>query len=124
MVISRVTHGSYIWNPGMWSMTLSSQPILPWSTRMASAAVVIALPVEPVGKIVSASTRSGAPSGARRSPWHAPTLPFSTIAIAMPGTPCCWIDGLDARVQSGRRRGEGGGRQRQRGEQGDAHDRC
>jgi hypothetical protein len=46
----------------MWSMTLSSQRILPSSTSTASAAAVIALPVEPVGKIVSASTFSGDPS--------------------------------------------------------------
>ena len=62
MVISRVTQGSYIWKPGRWSMTLSSQPIFFSSTRTASAAVVTALPVEPVGKMVSASTGSGEPS--------------------------------------------------------------
>jgi len=62
MVISRVTHGSYIWKPGSRSVTLSSQLILPASTNCASAATVNALPVEPVGKIVFASTRSGLPS--------------------------------------------------------------
>lgn len=65
-VISLVTHGSYMRNHGMWSMTLSSQSSLPSSTSTASAAAVIALPVEPVGKIVSASTRSGEPR--RRTP--------------------------------------------------------
>ncbi len=66
MAISRVTQGSYIWKPGRRSMTLSSQPSFPSSTSTASTATVNALPVEPIGKMVSASTRSGAPS--RRRP--------------------------------------------------------
>jgi hypothetical protein len=49
-------------------MTLSSQPIFPWSTRIPSAATVTALPVEPVGKIVSASTGSGLPSALTPNP--------------------------------------------------------
>src|SRR3546814_15969165 len=61
MVISRVTHGSYMRNQGIWSITGSSHPILPWTTRMASAAAVIALPVEPVWKRVCASPGAVSP---------------------------------------------------------------
>ena len=61
MVISRVTQESYIWKPGRRSITWSSQEILPASTRVASAATVNALPVDPVSKMVSTSTASGAP---------------------------------------------------------------
>ena len=47
---------SHMRKSGMSSITLSSHLILPWSTSVASAALVNALPVEPVKKIVSAST--------------------------------------------------------------------
>ena len=56
---------------------------------MPSAATVKALPVEPVGKIVSASTRSGEPSRLTPNPLVSVTLSFSTMAMAMPGTPIC-----------------------------------
>ncbi len=62
MVISRVTQGSYMRKPGKWSMTGSSQPSLPSSTRIASAAAVKALVVEPIWNSVSASTGCAEPS--------------------------------------------------------------
>ena len=73
----------------MWSMTLSSHLILPWSTRIASAAVVKALPVEPVAKIVSASTGVvGADARARPSPCASVGLAVSRRwRSATPGAP-------------------------------------
>ena len=73
-VISRVTHGSYIWNQGMCFVTGSSQSIWPRSTSTASAAVVKAFPTEPSWKIVSASTGASSPGAAPRS--------------RAPGSPC------------------------------------
>ena len=87
MVISRVTHGSHMRKSGMWSMTLSSQPILPWSTSVASAALVKALPVDPVKKIVSASTGRLVVMSRTPQPCASVTLPFSTMATVTPGTP-------------------------------------
>ena len=46
-----------------------------------------ALPVEPVGKIVSASTGVAAPTLLTPYPRASVASPFSTIAMAMPGTP-------------------------------------
>ena len=86
-MISRVTHGSYILNHGMCSTTGSSQSMRPWSTSSAKAATVTALPVEPVGKIVSASTFSSSPSLRTPKPRLNVISPFSTIEIAIPGTP-------------------------------------
>ena len=96
----------------MWSMTLSSQLILPWSTRMASAAAVNALPVEPVGKIVSASTGRGAPrsrdaeaAGERRAGRS------RRSRSSTPGTPSVWRRLSTRSVEAGRRSGQRGGRQ-------------
>ena len=72
---------------GMWSMTLSSHLILPSSTRVASAALVNALPVDPVKKIVSASTGWLVVMSRTPQPCASVTLPSSTMAIVTPGTP-------------------------------------
>src|SRR4051812_47097309 len=90
MVISRVTHGSHMRKSGMWSMTLSSHLSLPWSTRVASAATVNALPVEPVEKMVSGPTGRFVPTLRTPQPRASVGLPFSTIAIDTPGIPNCW----------------------------------
>jgi hypothetical protein len=59
---------------------------LPASTSVASAAVVIALPVEPVMKMVVGIDLSALPSLRTPKPRESVTAPFSTMAIAMPGT--------------------------------------
>ncbi len=87
MVISRVTHGSHMRKSGMWSMTLSSHLIFPASTSVASAALVNALPVDPVKKIVSASTGWFVVISRTPQPRASVTLPSSTIAMVTPGTP-------------------------------------
>src|SRR3954451_17487520 len=87
IVISRVTHGSHMRKSGMWSITLSSHLILPASTRVASAALVNALPVDPVKKIVSASTGWLVVMSRTPHPCASVTLPSSTIAMVTPGTP-------------------------------------
>src|SRR4051794_19454672 len=89
IVISRVTHGSHMRKSGMWSITLSSHLILPASTRVASAALVNALPVEPVKKTVSASTGCLVPMSRTPQPCASVTLPSSTMVMETPGTPNC-----------------------------------
>src|SRR5690348_3275611 len=89
IVISRVTHGSHMRKSGMWSMTLSSHLILPSSTSVASAALVKALPVDPVKKIVSASTSWFVVMSRTPHPFASVTLPSSTMAMLTPGTPNC-----------------------------------
>src|SRR5688572_12405599 len=74
----------------MWSTTLSSHLSLPWSTSVAIAATVNALPVDPVAKIVSASTSALSPSCRTPHPCDSVVLPSSTIAMAMPGAPESW----------------------------------
>ena len=63
---SRVTQGSYIWNPGRCLVTGSSQESFPSWSRIDSAAQVKAFVFEAMPKSVSASTGSGSP--ARRTP--------------------------------------------------------
>src|SRR6476646_6791203 len=72
---------------GMWSITLSSHLILPASTSVASAALVNALPVDPVKKMVSASTGWLVVISRTPQPCARVTLPSSTIAMVTPGTP-------------------------------------
>src|SRR3569833_293845 len=87
IVISRVTHGSHMRKSGMWSITLSSHLILPASTSVASAALVKAFPVEPVKKMVSASTGWLVVMSRTPQPRASVTLPSSTMVIVTPGTP-------------------------------------
>src|SRR5690242_12469625 len=89
IVISRVTHGSHMRKSGIWSITLSSHLILPSSTSVASAALVKALPVDPVKKIVSASTGWLVVMSRTPQPLARVTLPSSTMAMLTPGTPNC-----------------------------------
>src|SRR6185503_12741484 len=89
IVISRVTHGSPMRKSGMWSITRSSHLILPSSTSVARAALVKAFPVDPVKKIVSASTGWLVVMSRTPHPFARVTLPSSTIAMLTPGTPNC-----------------------------------
>src|SRR3954470_731696 len=89
MVISRVTHGSHMRKSGMWSITLSSHLILPASTSVASAALVNALPVDPVKKMVLPSTGVFVPMSRTPQPCASVTLPSSTMVMETPGTPNC-----------------------------------
>ena len=108
MVISRVTHGSHMRKSGMWSMTLSSHLILPASTSVASAALVKALPVDPVKKIVSAST-----GRLVRDVAHAPAMRQRDLAVLDDGdgdaghAPCL-AKLFHALLEPGRRRGRRG----------------
>jgi hypothetical protein len=67
-------------------MTRSSQPIFPSSTRIASAAAVNALVVEPIWNNVPLSTGSAAPRARTPYPRARVTLPRSTMATDAPGT--------------------------------------
>src|SRR5947208_11387133 len=60
-VKSRVTYGSYSWNPGRDFVTGSSHESFPSSARIASAAVVNALVLDAFWKSVWASTRAVSP---------------------------------------------------------------
>src|SRR3546814_5881367 len=87
--ISDLSSDLYSSDLGIWSITGSSHPILPWSTRMASAAAVIALPVERVWNRVCASTGAVSPSMRGPQPRARVVLPSSTIAIDKIGRASC-----------------------------------
>src|SRR5689334_4913068 len=89
IVISRVTHESHMRKSAMWSITLSSHLIFPASTSVASAALVKALPVDPVKKMVSASTGWFVVMSRTPHPCASVTLPSSTMAMVSPGAPIC-----------------------------------
>ena len=85
-VSSRVTYGSYIWKPGVCSITASSHRSLPSSTSMASAAAVKALVLEAMRKSECGVTGAGSPSFRTPYPLARTTLPSLTMATAIPGT--------------------------------------
>ena len=85
MVISRVTHGSASCQPGRFGAAGSSQCSLPWSTSMASEAVVNALLEEPMAKRVFSSARADFPTSSTPYPLAKITESFLTIARATAG---------------------------------------